>query len=117
MALDDLKDRIPGFDLEKPLMFCGGSREFYEEMLHEYSNENRIERLSELFKEEDWKNYQIEVHALKSTSYTFGLMKIGSMAEALEMSLKQENTDYVKEHHGELVDEFYNLKTIIEECL
>ena len=59
--------------------------------------------LEERFAEEDWKNYIIEVHALKSSSISVGAVKLSECAKELEFAGKEENYELIKEKHPALI--------------
>ena len=63
-----------------------GSYELVEETLREFflSLKEKIENIEANLKHEDWKNYTILVHALKSSARLVGAEKISSTAEYLE---------------------------------
>ena len=48
---------------------------------------------------ENWKEYGILVHALKSTSRMIGAETLARAAEALEKAAKEGNADYIRMHH------------------
>ena len=72
------------------LSYMGGSEELYKETLAMYvrSGDENIALIERLFEQEDWKNYVIEVHALKSTSLNIGAARLSEMAKALEFAGK-----------------------------
>ncbi|MBE5924131.1 MAG: Hpt domain-containing protein [Lachnospiraceae bacterium] len=63
-----------------------GSEDSYDEAARIYSSTGRgkIEEIREFYKSEDWENYTIKVHALKSSSRIIGAMELGDLAEELE---------------------------------
>jgi len=100
-----LKKKIPDIDLKEGLSHCVDSEEFYLELLRDYAENKRGETLQALFEDQDWKKYQIEAHALKSTSRTLGLIQIGDLAEALEGAAREGDAVYIQEHHGEMIEQ------------
>ncbi|MGN0608279.1 MAG: Hpt domain-containing protein, partial [Oscillospiraceae bacterium] len=59
--------------------------------------------IEKLFNEKDWKNYVIEVHALKSSSLTIGSKQLSELAKELELSGKAGNYGVIEEKNGELL--------------
>ena len=56
-----------------------------------------------MYREKDWKNYTILVHALKSTSISIAAKQLGELAKAQEAAGKTENLSYLSAHHEELL--------------
>ena len=71
--------------------------------------------LDSLLEAEDIKNYTIKVHGLKSTARLIGEMSISSKAEALEKAGKENDWDYIKSHHEELIREYLSLENSYKE--
>lgn len=56
-----------------------------------------------------WDNYQVYMHALKSTSLTIGADHMSEQAKALELAVKSADVVYVQEHHAKVMKEYENL--------
>lgn len=104
--LEELKVAIPGIDTEKGITYCGMDPEFYLEMLLDYSTNNKLKELTETFQNEDWTNYQIYAHALKSTSLTVGIQDLSEQAKKLEAAVKQADYDYVRANHETVMEAY-----------
>lgn len=115
--LENLKNAIPDIDFEKGINYCAGDEEFYIDVLSDYVAENRKAEMEELFASENYADYAVEVHALKSTSRTLGLEKMGNLAEKLEHAAKDGNIEYVKANHAEAMDYFNSLLKNITELV
>jgi signal transduction histidine kinase/CheY-like chemotaxis protein len=103
------------FSPEHGLYYTGGNEETYLEMLGIFvrSGKEKIDRISELFAKKDWKNYTIEVHALKSSSLSLGADSLSELAKKMEMAGKAR--DYVTISNSEkALIELY--KNVINEC-
>ncbi len=72
------------------LHYAGGSEEVYYEILAMYiqkgAEKHRL--IQELCDKQDWKNYIIEVHALKSASMSIGAASLSELAKKLELAGK-----------------------------
>ena len=90
------------------IQYCGGNEEDYKEILQVYLSTGlqKITEIREKYKEEDWKNYTVLVHALKSTSIGIGATELGEMAKELEMASKEGNISYIQAHHREVMHEY-----------
>ena len=71
--------------------------------------------LDQLLEAEDIKNYTIKVHGLKSTARLIGEMSISSKAEALEQAGNENDWDYIKAHHKDLIKEYLSLEDSYKE--
>ena len=92
------------FDSEKGLVYAGGNVQTYQEILMLF-----VEKFPEkscciesLFEKEDWKNYVIEVHALKSSAKSIGADSLSELAKELEFAGKDKKYYIIKEKDGEL---------------
>ena len=106
---DDI-DGIEGLDVKQGMRYCNG-RTAYISVLQaccrDYNNTAALAR--ESFAKQDWKNYTIAVHGLKSALFSIGATKISDMTKALEMAGKENRISYIEEHHQELMTEYENL--------
>lgn len=93
------------------MKYCGDSEDFYRDMIELYckSYEVNCDKIEEAVDLEDWNNYIIYLHALKTTSLNVGGVMISEAAKKLEYASKEinkginveENTLYIKEHNNE----------------
>ena len=102
-GLEDLEQA--GINVKLALTYCGDREGLRDIVMMYYSQgEGRNTQLQQLYEEENWKNYAIAVHALKSNSKGIGAEKLAELALNLEMAGKENRADYIKEHHEELLD-------------
>ena len=94
-----------GLDIKTALSYCGEDSAFYHEMLQDFvtSCDERLSTLEKHFSENDWHQYNVQVHALKSNLRTLGAMKLSEMAGLLELASGKEDETFISEHHGELL--------------
>ncbi len=87
----------PGTGLE----YCQQDKALYETLLAEYTRSagEKTEAMQANYGAENWKEYGILVHALKSTSRMIGAETLARAAEALEKAAKEGNADYIRTHH------------------
>jgi len=85
--------------------FTEGVDGFFYEILEVYvqTGPEKISLIQELYEKEDWKNYVIEVHALKSSSYTIGAEVLGQLAQKLEHAGKREEYSIIHDNHEKLL--------------
>lgn len=108
-----------GVHTEAGLAYCQDDMEFYQEMLGQYVEdaEEKAAGMEQFYAQEDWANYQIIVHALKSTSKMIGVDDVSEMAKEAEGAAKSSDADYIHAHHGELLDVYRNKVRQISEIL
>lgn len=87
-------------DIEKGIINCGGDKEAYFEVIKIYyeSGDNRIEDFLRFLKDNDYKNYVIAVHGLKSSSASIGAYEFSELAKSHEFAGKESRYDYI--HKG-----------------
>lgn len=105
--------QLPKLDVKSGLQFCAESKMFYMEMLHEFINGKRDEELSEYLRKEDWDNYRIKVHALKSNAKTIGATELSEEARMQEMAAKGNRTEEVVSNHQALAEHYQELQNCI----
>ncbi len=100
---------IPGIQMSVGLTYCADDEEFYREMLEEYVADSTADELDGYRTAEDWDNYLVKVHALKSASRTIGAIALGGRAFALETATREGDYEFVKSHHGKLIEDYRKL--------
>ena len=108
-----------GIDTKSGLSYCRGDEQFYKELLIKYAKDAKAKHddMEKSFEENDWENYCIQVHALKSTSKMIGQDRLSEMARLAEDAAKNVDADYIKVHHNEIMNEYIllagNILTIL----
>ncbi|MBP5453020.1 MAG: hypothetical protein J6Y09_00155, partial [Lachnospiraceae bacterium] len=74
-------------------------------------------KLSESFEKEDWANYIVDIHAVKSSSMLLGMTALGEEAKQLELAIKEENYNYVKDNHLKVLKEYERIIGVMEKLL
>ncbi|MGN0667088.1 MAG: ATP-binding protein [Huintestinicola sp.] len=100
---DKLKAVMPEINIDNALTYCCGSEELLVEIIHDYIDCGRHEKLDAAMSANDFDNYRILVHSLKSASLTIGLSELSEKAKESEFALKEGNTDFARHHHEELL--------------
>ncbi len=100
-----------GIHTEDAMRYMGNNEDQYAEILQMFVEDSpkKKERLDLFCKEEDWKEYGILVHALKSNMRSLGADELADMAFELEKAAKASDGVYVKENHEEFVFEWQML--------
>jgi signal transduction histidine kinase/CheY-like chemotaxis protein/HPt (histidine-containing phosphotransfer) domain-containing protein len=84
---------------------CGGDEEFYQELLGMFADSSRekIRQLKECLEQGNEKEYEIYVHALKSSALTIGATALWEMAKNQEEACRSRDWDFVREHQSALL--------------
>lgn len=109
--------QVGDLDVKQALLYCGG-RQAYLEILERCCEEGVQERrlLEELYEKQDWKNYTIKVHALKSTMRSIGATPLFEKAKALETAAKSEDVDFILERHKDMIAEHIRVMEELGQC-
>ena len=94
-----------GIDMEAGLRYSQNDRELYETILKQFINEapDKKKKISDSYKKEDYKDYEIYVHALKSTSRLIGASGLSERAKELEDKAKKGGNGITEEMHDEMM--------------
>ena len=97
--IDYLKDN--NIDVDKSLELLG-DMEMYNMMINDFLEDidNRMEKLKNYKDGLDMKNYQIEVHSLKSDSKYLGFKKLADISYDHELKSKDNNTNYINNNYN-----------------
>lgn len=100
-----------GIHTQSGIEYCGGEREFYVEMLTRFAKDagRKEMEINDFFRQEDFENYGILVHALKSTAKMVGADSLSEHAKQLEMAAKKQDADYIREHQEGLLAEYHQV--------
>ena len=113
----DFAATCPDIDLDIGLKYCMDSKSFLTEMLTAFDDAARADKIQAAFDAGDWKNYQILVHALKSTSKSIGATTLGERAKALEFAARDDDTDFIEKNHADLMAAYQNVREQIAQWL
>ena len=115
-----LAEKLEGskIDVEAGLKYCLGDEEFYNTLLIQFANEasEKIPALMDFYEQKDWGNYEIIVHALKSTSKMIGAMELSEEALKLEKAAKEKKESYIFDNHDHVMSVYEVLKEKINQA-
>ena len=86
-------------------------------MLTTFADTARADKIQAAFDSGDWKNYQIVVHALKSTSLSIGATALSDRAKALELAAKDGDLDFITANHADLMTAYKKVREEIARWL
>lgn len=104
-----LAERFPTLNITTGLRYCMNDESFLLDIIRTYIEEDKSALLEEEYAEESWKNYQVHIHALKSTSLNIGAEKLSADAKALESAVQSGDYPYIHAHHAEVMSEYEKL--------
>lgn len=100
------------------LQYSNGDEDMFRSVVELFCRlkDEKKEKLRQAFESENWKNYTIFIHGLKSTALSIGGEQLGKIAKKLEMagnvlrndnsseSDKRESEEYIRIHHSEAME-------------
>ena len=101
------------------LRFCHGDEALYRVVLEEFGRSagEKTRQLREYYEAEDWKNYGILAHALKSSARTIGAKELSETAEILEKASKQKDTETIWQMNGRIMEQYRSLTAVFRQHL
>ena len=111
--LIELKDAT-GLDVDEALRMLGNEK-LYWEVLKDYYRliDKKSKAISKYFIDTDWRNYAIEVHALKSASKQIGAMELSNHAKKLEMAAKNNDVVTIVSSTDGLLMQYQKIKMVL----
>lgn len=111
-----LSVQIDSLDTQAALKLLGSENLFWE-VLKDYFQviQKKSALIQELEEKEDWNNYTIEVHALKSASRQIGATKLADLAACMEHAGNQKNAGVIHEKTPELLRQYLAYHDILQE--
>ena len=100
---DNTEEKMLFIEKATGLKYCGNNEDFYKKILAKYAESDFDDKLEKACENNDIKEYQISVHALKSASKSIGAINFSEYARESEEYCKAGNFDEVKKMHGALL--------------
>ena len=96
---------------ETGLRYCQGDTALYQSILKDYLQgaRQRIDDIQRYHDAGDWKNYGIQVHALKSSSLMIGAIELSEAAARLESASEQGDEQTITLIHSGMMDQYHAL--------
>lgn len=91
--------------------YCANDPEFYREVAEAYLEEadEKLEKLDGFYEAQDWKNYAIIAHAIKSTSLTIGAESLSTLAKEHEFAGKEERAEDIDASYVDFLELYQNV--------
>ena len=107
---DSIKDKLGrlGINIDTGLMYCGGDTDLYDELILQFAEEasDKRKKLRAFYNDKDMKNYEIIIHAAKSTSKMIGAGELSEDAMKLEHAAHDFDMSYIDENHLRVIDDY-----------
>ena len=108
--------KIGDLDVEKGIRYCGGKEKYLKILgLHSCSAKDTREKIERYYEQQNWKDYTIAVHAIKSSMLSIGAVPLSELAKQLEAAGKEENITYICAHHKEMIAEYNRVTRMLQE--
>ena len=93
-----------GVDVKEGLQYCRNNEMIFLKIIQKYAEdaENKIEEIKGYYENKDFENYGIQVHGLKSSSKTMGVMDVSELAKEQEFAAKDGNIAKIDDEHEKL---------------
>ena len=116
---EDFSFPMSGIDYRYAYDIFSGNRDSYIEILKVISEEGKVKpaQIRTLLEKKDFKNYTIEVHALKSAFLSIGAMHLSDRFREHELNGKNGNKKAIREDFEGLYDEYTSLLSQIDAFL
>lgn len=123
----DENNTSPVFDANIGKTYLGNDDELYEEILDMFCEmyDEKSEELEKFLSEENWAQYTVAIHALKSNALNIGGKRLSELCLKLEKAGKKikadeetkENISFIKKNHPDMISLFRETVSLAREYL
>lgn len=108
-----------GINTDAALRYIGGNLDFYRELLWLFVNDSSLKQkqVKEYLTANDWEDYSVVVHALKSNAQGLGAEQLAFLAKEHELASKDGNASYITENTSALFSEWQRIIAVFEKYL
>lgn len=108
------EDTTADINEKQGTLYCGSLEDFEDILkIHYEDYEENSQKIQAFYDSNDWKNYVILVHGLKSSMKSVGIMKLSDMCLELEISGKENRIDYILKNHDVMMAEYARIHDVI----
>lgn len=104
-----LMEKLYFLDTDVGLSYCKNDELLYRNVLISFLNTDYHNSLAEYYQQQDWENYRIPLHNMKSTTLSIGAASVSEKAKALENALDTGNLSYVTQCHDAFIRDYRQL--------
>ena len=116
-SLDKLVSSLEFLNFEQGKKRCMNDEEFYLELVKEFAEESKLKTLQENYQRQDWLQYRMNVHTIKSSAAYIGADELSQQARLLENAAKQGNQAYLVAKHIEFTQYYQKVLQGIKDLL
>lgn len=116
-ASEALLSKLAFLDTAMGLSCCGNDVVLYKEIVSEYVNDDRSEKLDELYKAQNWNEYKVQIHAVKSSALSIGAMDLSDKAKKIEACINELDLETVLNSHEGLLSDYKEIMTKVSSAL
>ncbi|MDD3416910.1 MAG: ATP-binding protein [Lachnospiraceae bacterium] len=114
LKTERLKDSLPcieGIDRNVSLEYCDHNLKIFQSLLHTFqtTGEIKIPIIKNYLSTEEYTKLKIEIHGLKSSSFSIGAINLSNQADILEKILKKEYHSLINNYVVSLLDSYEKL--------
>ncbi len=114
MAVEQSSLNIEGLDTTAALTLLGSEKLLWEVLKDFYQViRKKAEKIRQLEQQEDWKNYTIEVHALKSASRQIGASELSALAAEMEEAGNACDAARIHQHTASLLEQYLHFSDVL----
>ena len=109
---------IPVLDVDKGILNCG-SEESLISVVRVFCDtaSSKADEIAEYYVSEDYENYTVKVHALKSAARIIGADRLSELSLKLEEAGKSGDIDFIRQNTTPLLDQYRDLHERLEDAL
>lgn len=107
--MDRLQENLPEINFEKGMTTCSNDRDFYLELLQDFTSLPIEEELLGYVKNNDYKNYCIKIHSYKNSAYSIGATELGDLAFEMEKLTKEGFSANLWQIQDSFMEKFKNI--------
>ncbi len=96
-------------DVEEGLSGCYNDEKYYLDMVKMFVQGDKLSLIQGYYDKDDWLNYRLQVHSIRSTAHTIGAEELSELAKAIEVAVKGEDYMYVHRNHTAMLNLYEEL--------
>ena len=109
---------IPVLDVDKGVQNCGSEESLISvARVFTETAAAKADEIGRYYAAEDFENYTVKVHALKSAARIIGAEKLSELSMKLEEAGKENNIGFIRENTAALLDQYRDLHERLENAL
>lgn len=107
--------KIQAINVSEGMKATGGKETYINVCSNFYDTASaRIQMITGCFENEDYENYTIQTHALKSSARLIGALELSELALEMELAGKESNAEKIKEKTKLLLDMYKSIQSELE---